>query len=45
MISGDEVYADKAYDTHERRQRLKLMGIEDGIMKRGNKHHPTERQR
>ena len=42
LISGDEkaVYADKAYDTHERRQRLKLMGIEDGIMKRGNKHHP-----
>ena len=42
LISGDEkaVYADRAYDTHERRQRLKSMGIEDGIMKRGNKHHP-----
>ena len=42
LISGDEkaVYADRAYDTHERKQRLKLLGIEDGIMKRGNKHHP-----
>ena len=42
LIMGDEgvVYADRAYDTHERRQRLKSMGIGDGIMKRGNKHHP-----
>ena len=42
LISGDEraVYADRAYDTHERRRKLKRMGIEDGIMKRGNKHHP-----
>lgn len=42
LISGDEkaVYADRAYDTHERRRRLKRMGIEDRIMKRGNKHHP-----
>ena len=42
LIMGDEmaVYADRAYDTHERRQRLKSMGIGDRIMKRGNKHHP-----
>ena len=42
LIMGDEkvVYADRAYDTHERRRKLKGMGIEDGIMKRGNKHHP-----
>ena len=32
LIMGDEmaVYADRAYDTHERRQRLKSMGIGDG---------------
>ena len=40
LIMGDTVYADRAYDTHARRQRLKSMGIGDGIMKRGNKHHP-----
>ena len=42
LIMGDEgaVYADRAYDTHARRQRLKSMGIGDWIMKRGNKHHP-----
>ena len=42
LISGDEkaVYADRAYDTHKRRGKLKGMGIEDRIMKRGNKHHP-----
>ena len=42
LIMGDEgaVYADRAYDTHERRQKLKSMGIGDRIMKRGNKHHP-----
>ena len=42
LIMGDEmaVYADRAYDTHARRQRLKSMGIGDRIMKRGNKHHP-----
>ena len=42
LIMGDEmaVYADRAYDTHERRQGLKSMGIGDRIMKRGNKHHP-----
>ena len=42
LIMGDEgvVYADRAYDTRERRARLKSMGIGDGIMKRGNRHHP-----
>ena len=37
LIMGDEgaVYADRAYDTHERRQKLKSMGIGDRIMKRG----------
>ena len=37
LISGDEkaVYADRAYDTHERRQRLKSMGIEDGDNEEG----------
>ena len=47
LIMGDEkmVYADRAYDTHERRRKLKRMGIEDGIMKRGNKHHPEVSER
>ena len=44
LILGGElaVYADRAYDTHRRRQRLKLksMGIQDQIMRRANKHHP-----
>ena len=42
LILGDElaVYADRAYDTHRRRQRLKSMGIQDQIMRRANKHHP-----
>jgi transposase, IS5 family len=41
-IRGDEraVYADKAYDTHARRSRLKSAGIKDRIMHRANKHHP-----
>lgn len=36
LICGDEavVYADKAYDSLARRQRLKAMGIGDGIMRR-----------
>ena len=43
LVSGDEevVYADKAYGSQERSTRLALMGIEDGIMRRGNKHHPV----
>ena len=42
LILGGElaVYADRAYDTHRRRQRLKSMGIQDQIMRRANKHHP-----
>jgi len=42
LIQGDEaaVYADAAYDTHERRAKLKGRSIEDGIMHRPNKHHP-----
>jgi IS5 family transposase len=39
------VYADKAYDTHARRELLARLGIEDCIMHRPNKHHPlTEQQ-
>jgi IS5 family transposase len=47
MIIGDEkaVYADKAYDTKQRRARLKAQGIKDRIAHRPNKHHPlTPRQ-
>jgi len=42
LIQGDEraVYADAAYDTHDRRAVLKARGIKDGIMHRPNKHHP-----
>lgn len=42
LIQGDEraVYADAAYDTHDRRAMLKARGIKDGIMHRPNKHHP-----
>lgn len=35
------VYADKAYDTHARRQLLAQLRIEDHIMHRPNKHHPV----
>ena len=43
LISGDEraVYGDRAYESKERRQRLRAMGIKDRIMHRANKHHPT----
>ena len=43
LVSGDEaaVYADKAYGTKERSERLKSMHIKDRIMRRGNKHHPV----
>jgi IS5 family transposase len=47
LIAGDEaaVYADKAYDSHARRQRLESLGIKYRIQTRPNKHHPiTERQ-
>jgi transposase, IS5 family len=42
LIQGDEgaVYADAAYDTHERRAALRAREIKDRIMHRPNKHHP-----
>lgn len=44
LIMGDEqaVYADQAYDTHERRGRLKALGIKDRIQHRRNRHHPLK---
>lgn len=36
---GGAIYADKAYDTHARRQLLATLGLKDGIMHRPNKHH------
>ena len=41
LIMGDEksVWADKAYDTHARRARLKADGVRDRICRRPNKHH------
>lgn len=41
LLLGDEaeVWADKAYDSHARRARLKAMGIKNRICRRGNKHH------
>jgi IS5 family transposase len=45
LILGDEaeVWADKAYDSHDRRARLKAAGMKNRIMYRGNKHHPETR--
>lgn len=45
LILGDEaeVWADKAYDSHERRGRLKTARVKNRIMRRGNKHHPQTR--
>jgi IS5 family transposase len=42
LICGDEqqVYADKAYDSHERSRRLDAMGIANGIMRRGHRSRP-----
>lgn len=42
LICGDEriVYADKAYDSKARRERLSLRGIANGIMRRG---HPSRK--
>jgi IS5 family transposase len=34
------VYADKAYDSHARRELLRTLGLANHIMERGNKHHP-----
>jgi IS5 family transposase len=48
LISGDEkaVYADQAYDKHERRAGLAARGIKPRLMFRPNKHHTlTERQK
>lgn len=41
LICGDEtiVYADKAYDSRARRERLKARGIRNGIMRRGRRCH------
>lgn len=47
LICGDEaaVYADEAYTTHKRREKLRELGIKDRMMHRPNKHHPlTPRQ-
>jgi IS5 family transposase len=46
LIQGDEraVYADKAYDSHARRQWLRARRIKYRIQRRGNKHHqPSQR--
>jgi IS5 family transposase len=42
LICGDEaeVYADAAYDTHERIERLKRQRTKPRIARRPNKHHP-----
>jgi len=42
LICGDEkiVYADKAYDSRERRKNLTLRGISNGIMRRGHHNRP-----
>lgn len=41
LVLGDEreVWADKAYDSHARRARLRAAGIRNRICRRGNKHH------
>ncbi len=41
LLLGDEaeVWADKAYDSHARRARLKALGVRNRICRRGNKHH------
>ena len=47
LIRGDEraVYADKAYDTHARRARLKKLGVKDRLMHRPSQYHAlTPRQ-
>jgi IS5 family transposase len=47
LIRGDEraVYADKAYDTHERRARLKRQGVKERLMRRASQYHAlTKRQ-
>lgn len=47
LIRGDEaaVYADKAYDTHARRARLKSRGVKARLMRRPSQYHAlTPRQ-
>ena len=47
LIRGDEraVYADKAYDTHARRARLKAQGMKARLMRRPSQYHAlTARQ-
>lgn len=41
LMLGDEkeVWADKAYDSHARRARLKALRVKNRICRRGNKHH------
>jgi IS5 family transposase len=41
LIRGDEaaVYADKAYDTHARRARLKQLGVKARLMRRPSQYH------
>jgi transposase, IS5 family len=43
LICGDEetVYADKAYDSYARRERLRTLGIRNGIAHRGHWRRPT----
>lgn len=42
LLSGDEaaVFADKAYDDRERRQKLQAKGVYPGILEKGYRNHP-----
>jgi IS5 family transposase len=42
LYRGDEraLYADKAYDSYARRDRLRRLGIKNRIQRRGNQYHP-----
>lgn len=42
LVQGDEggVYADAAYDKHERHDDLARRGVADGLMRRRNRHRP-----
>ena len=46
LILGDEaaVYADRAYDKHERRKTLQQRGVFAGLMHRSNKYHDLSRK-